>query len=154
MNHTLNDYLPFVEKNHLSSTAHPLQKDIVELCKQINRTTGEIIIAAGGWNEYGEFIDGNQKGIGIEIIKKHKLFETVNDFKRNVEVKYGNQEDIKDIVEELNADLYLITDNWTQEKLKNYSVIKICADLTLVQDRLILTEIKLHEKKNCKTTGA
>lgn len=154
VDNTLNDFYPYIEKAHLNRSSHPLQRDIMELCKQINQLTGEVVIAGGGWNKYGEFADGNQTGIGFERIRTSQFLTTVHDFRRSIKVKYAEDEDLKDILEDLDGNLYLITDYWTEEKLKEYSVIQIAADLTLVQNKLLLTEIKLHERKNCKNNGA
>ncbi|MBC7923901.1 MAG: hypothetical protein H7Z75_22735 [Ferruginibacter sp.] len=146
---TSDHFLPYIVKNHLLNLKHPLQKDIIELCQFIDTVNIEMLIQSGGYNpKDGEFMNGTQKELGLQIINKHKLLERVAEFKIKMYAQYEDEDNVvvRETLKELKEDLYIITNYWNKVNLKEFSVITLSTDLTFVENKLIFTEIKLREQ--------
>jgi len=140
---------------HLQSgNSNYINRSIIELYDLIDVVIEDLLKESGGYNpETAALIGGNIKGLPLQLVKRHDFLNQVKLKYSEIKVYSENQTlpYHKEVLKDLEASLYpILSDNWGDNVLKNFTVAKLYLGLMIVQNRLLVAEVKYYEMLNQK----
>ena len=135
------DFRRFIVSNHLESNkSNDINKSIVIIYDLIDVALEELLRVSDGYNSKGELISGSKKGFGVRIFSEKALIENIN----NEIDKIRNIQGSESIIDQIESSLYPLL-NLDREILQELTNAKLYLLMAVVQNKLLVTEIKYFE---------
>jgi len=145
------DFRKFVVENHLNGhVPNQFGHKIIELYDIIDTVTHNLLVKSGGYDpESAELIGGSNFVLAERIIKEFDLYQKIeNKFKSIQQLSSKNPSQFpKESIEDIESCLHpILSDFWNYESLEGQTVAKIYLELMIMQNRLLVVELKHYNR--------
>ena len=144
------DFRRFIVDNHLDSKeSNEINKSIIAIYDLIDIALEELLLKSDGYNQKGELIGGSKKGDGLPIFEEKSLIE-------NIQIEINKMKSIQSregflngdsVIGQVESSLYPLL-NLDENTLRNGTNAKLYLLMTIVQNKLLIAEMKYFEALN------